>query len=142
MRASLNTRHENWVNLVEEAHNTIFKGHEIHQMMLVVGEEGIGLDDLVIYHKSEIIDAVCLQQDSFDNVDQATSFERQISDFLLLMDMVHHPFKFDSKEQAKKQMTHMQNLFFQLKYCPFGAETYQRYRAEIKEILEGKGAGH
>ena len=29
-------------------------------------------------------------------------------DFLLLMDMVHHPFTFESKEQAKGQMIHMQ----------------------------------
>jgi len=142
MRASLNTRHEKWVELVEEAHRLIFKGQEIHQMMLVVGEEGIGLDDLVVYHKSEIVDAVCLQQDSFDKVDQATSRERQIADFLLLMDMVHHPFQFESKEKAKSQMTHMQNLFFQLKYCPFKAENYEKYRAEIKAILEGKGAGN
>jgi V/A-type H+-transporting ATPase subunit A len=142
MHASLNTRHEKWVDLVQEAHNMIFKGSEIHQMMLVVGEEGIGLDDLVVYMKSEIVDAVCLQQDSFDRVDQATSRERQISDFLLLMDMVHKPFKFESKEEAKGQMTHMQNLFFQLKYCPFREEAYQRYRSEIEAILEGKGAAH
>lgn len=142
MNASLNTRHEKWVDLVQEAHNLIFKGSEIHQMMLVVGEEGIGLDDLVLYLKAEIIDAVCLQQDSFDPVDRASSRERQISDFLLLMDMVHHPFTFESKEQAKGQMIHMQNLFFQLKYCPFGEEAYKRYRSEIEAILEGKGAGH
>jgi V/A-type H+-transporting ATPase subunit A len=142
MHASLNTRHEQWVDFVQEAHNLIFKGNEIHQMMLVVGEEGIGLDDLVTYLKTEIIDAVCLQQDSFDKVDQATSRERQISDFLLLMDMVRHPFKFESKEQAKGQMVHMQNLFFQLKYCPFREEAYQRYRSEIEAMLEGKGAAH
>ncbi|MDD5475151.1 MAG: V-type ATP synthase subunit A [Syntrophales bacterium] len=142
MTESLNTRHEKWVELVQEAHDIIFKGSEIHQMMLVVGEEGIGLDDLVVYLKSEIIDAVCLQQDSFDNVDQATSRERQISDFMLLMDMLHHPFQFDSKEQAKGQMVHIQNLFFQLKYSPFREEAYNRYRSEIEAILEGKGASH
>ena len=42
-------------------------------MMLVVGEEGISIDDLVTYLKAEIVDAVCLQQDSFDAVDRATS---------------------------------------------------------------------
>lgn len=139
MQESLNTRHENWVDLVKKAHNTIFRGNEVRQMMLVVGEEGIGLDDLVIYLKSEIIDAVCLQQDSFDKVDQATSRERQISDFLLLMQMVDHPFVFESKEQAKAQMTHLQNLFFQMKYCPFEGDDYRRYRSEIESILNGKG---
>ena len=140
MEASLNTRDEHWVELVREAHNLIFRGSEIHQMMLVVGEEGISQDDLVVYLKSEAIDAVCLQQDSFDPVDRATSRERQISDFTLLMTMVRHPFAFASKEQAKTQMIHIQNLFFQLKYCPFGSDAYQRYRTEIEAILEGKGA--
>ena len=139
MEASLNTRHERWVPLVQEAHEMIFKGSDIHQMMLVVGEEGISLDDLVVYLKSEIIDAVCLQQDSFDPVDRASSRERQISDFLLLMEMVHHPFKFTSKEKAKGQMIHIQNLFFQMKYCPFGGDNYQKYRKEIEDILAGKG---
>ena len=136
MRASLNTRHENWVDLVEQSRKLFFKGHEIHQMMLVVGEEGVGTEDLTLYLKSEIIDAVCLQQDAFDPVEQATSLERQIADFLLLMDMVNHQFNFESKELAKERMTYLQNLFFQLKYCPFESESYTKYRSEIKAILE------
>jgi V/A-type H+-transporting ATPase subunit A len=140
MQDSLKTRHEDWVDLVKEAHDLLFKGSDIHQMMLVVGEEGIGIDDLVLYLKSEIVDAVCLQQDSFDDVDQATSRERQISDFLLLMDMVHHHFSFESKEQAKEQMVQLQKLFFQLKYCPFGEDAYRTYRSEIEAFLGGKGA--
>ena len=105
--------------------------------MLVVGEEGISVDDLTTYLKSEIIDAVCLQQDAFDVVERATSEERQISDFLLLMEMVHHDLAFDTKEEARKEMTRIQNLFFQLKYCVFESEEYQKYRKEI-EIILGK----
>lgn len=137
MEDSLNERHEGWVDLVKEARALFNKGSEIQQMMLVVGEEGISVDDLTTYLKSEIIDAVCLQQDAFDVVERATSEERQISDFLLLMEMVHHNFTFDTKEEARKEMTHMQNLFFQLKYCVFESEEYQKYRKEI-EIILGK----
>ncbi|MFH1932851.1 MAG: V-type ATP synthase subunit A [Pseudomonadota bacterium] len=137
MEDSLNERHEGWVDLVKEARALFNKGNEIHQMMLVVGEEGISVDDLATYLKSEIIDAVCLQQDAFDVVERATSEERQISDFLLLMEMVHHDFTFDTKEEARKEMTHIQNLFFQLKYCVFESEEYQKYRKEI-EMIQGK----
>lgn len=137
MEDSLNERHEGWVDLVKEARTLFNKGSEIQQMMLVVGEEGISVDDLTTYLKSEIIDAVCLQQDAFDVVERATSEERQISDFLLLMEMVHHDFTFDTKEEARKEMTHIQNLFFQLKYCVFESEEYQKYRKEI-EIILGK----
>jgi len=135
MRESLGSRHPEWVSLVEEAQGLLFRGNEIHQMMLVVGEEGVSMEDLVTYLKSEIVDAVCLQQDSFDPVERATSLERQVSDFLLLMDMVHHPFVFQDKEEARKEMTRLQNLFFQMKYCPFKGEPYQKYRTEIESIL-------
>jgi V/A-type H+-transporting ATPase subunit A len=135
MRESLGNRHPEWISLVEDAQNLLFRGNEIHQMMLVVGEEGVSVEDLVTYLKSEIVDAVCLQQDSFDAVERATSLERQVSDFLLLMDMVHHPFTFQDKEEARKEMTRLQNLFFQMKYCPFKSEAYQKYRKEIESIL-------
>ena len=139
LEESLKERHPDWVSLVEEAQTFLYKGNEVHQMMQVVGEEGIGTEDLVVYLKAEVIDAVCLQQDSFDIVERATSKERQVADFLLLMDMVHHSFSFDSKEQAKREMTHIQNLFFQMKYAPFQQEVYWKYRREIESIL-GKGA--
>ncbi|HOE16203.1 MAG TPA: V-type ATP synthase subunit A [Syntrophorhabdaceae bacterium] len=135
MKGSLGERHPQWVSWVEEAKDLLDRGHEIHQMMLVVGEEGISIDDLVIYLKAEMVDAVCLQQDSFDVVDRATSIERQMSDFPLLIDAVHKAFAFESKEEARRQMSHLQNLFFQLKYCKFREDAYRKYRGEIESIL-------
>jgi V/A-type H+-transporting ATPase subunit A len=140
MQAFLEARHEGWVNLVEDVHRLLQTGSDIHQMMLVVGEEGIALADLVTYLKAEIVDAVCLQQDSFDVVDRATSLERQVDDFMLLMKMVRHPFTFETKEKARRDMTAMHNLFFQMKYCPYREEAYLKYRGEIESILAGEGA--
>jgi V/A-type H+-transporting ATPase subunit A len=140
MQSFLEARHEGWVNLVEDVHRLLQTGSDIHQMMLVVGEEGIALADLVMYLKAEIVDAVCLQQDSFDVVDRATSLERQVDDFMLLMKMVRHPFTFESKEKARRDMTAMHNLFFQMKYCAYREEAYLKYRGEIESILAGQGA--
>jgi len=139
MKESLEERREGWVELVEEVHRLLYAGSEVHQMMLVVGEEGISVNDLVTYLKSEIVDAVCLQQDSFDIVDRATSRERQVTDFLLLMDIVRHPFAFETKEAARRSMAALHNSFFQMKYCPYQGETYQKYRGEIEAVLAGKG---
>ncbi len=140
MQESLAQRCDGWVKLVEEVHRLLYAGSEVHQMMLVVGEEGIALSDLITYLKSEIVDAVCLQQDSFDAVDRATSLERQVADFLLLMDMVHIPFTFESKDKARLEMTALHNRFFQMKYCPYQGEAYVRYRSEIESILAAQGA--
>jgi V/A-type H+/Na+-transporting ATPase subunit A len=139
MKDSLEERRDGWVELVEEVHRLLGAGNEVHQMMLVVGEEGISVNDLVTHLKAEIVDAVCLQQDSFDVVDRATSLERQVSDFLLLMDVVRHPFEFETKEAARRSMTALHNSFFQMKYCPYQGENYQRYRGEIESVLAGKG---
>jgi V/A-type H+-transporting ATPase subunit A len=139
MKESLEGRSEGWVKLVEEVHRLLYAGSEVHQMMLVVGEEGISLDDLITYLKSEIVDTVCLQQDSFDVVDRASSLERQVSDFLLLMKMVHHSFTFNTKEETRRHMTALHNRFFQMKYCPYQGDAYHRYRGEIESILAGKG---
>jgi len=139
MQASLEERCEGWVHLVEEVHRLLYAGGDIHQMMLVVGEEGISLDDLITYLKSEIVDAVCLQQDSFDAIDRASSRERQIADFLLLMDMVHYAFVFATKEEARRNMTTLHNYFFQMKYCPYQGEDYRKYRGEIESVLAGRG---
>jgi V/A-type H+-transporting ATPase subunit A len=135
MEDFLNLRHPEWVERVKQTHKLMADGHAVRQMMLVVGEEGISLPDLVSYQKSEIVDATCLQQDSFDPVDRATSRQRQIEDFLLLTEMVRHQFDFENKQQARDQMTRLQNLFFQMKYSPYQGEKYTGYRREIGRML-------
>jgi V/A-type H+-transporting ATPase subunit A len=139
MGESLSKSHREWVSWVEKAQDLLVQGNEIHQMMLVVGEEGISSEDLVTYLKAEMVDAVCLQQDSFDDVDKSTGQERQMSDFELLIRMVNHRFVYASKDEARHRMTHLQNLFFQMKYCRFREEAYNRYKADIEAIL-GEGA--
>ncbi len=136
MEASLSLLHPKWRTLIEEARELLYRGNDIHQMMLVIGEESISIEDLIILLKAETVDAVCLQQDSFDAVDRATPRERQVDDFLLLMDMVHTTFSFENREECKKEMTRLRNNFFQMKYYPFKSDGYQKYRQEIREILE------
>jgi V/A-type H+-transporting ATPase subunit A len=46
-------------------------------MMRVIGEEGTTLSDYIVYLKSEMLDSVYLQQNSFDLVDANCTKERQ-----------------------------------------------------------------
>ena len=62
---------------VSYAKDIIFRGNEVSQMMMVVGEEGTSLDDYIVYLKSDLLDSVYLQQNSFDPVDAAVGPERQ-----------------------------------------------------------------
>ena len=64
---------------IEEARAILTRGNEINQMMKVVGEEGTSAEDYIIYQKGELLDAVYLQQNSFDPIDAACPPERQIN---------------------------------------------------------------
>lgn len=65
---------KDWVDF---ARYYMHRGNEIEQMMKVVGEEGTSLDDYIVYLKGEFLDAVYLQQNSFDEIDSAVTVERQ-----------------------------------------------------------------
>ena len=61
------------------------QGSDIGSMMKVIGEEGTPLQDYVIYLKAEMLDAVYLQQNSFDAVDANcdTARQRYVTDKLI-----------------------------------------------------------
>ncbi len=75
--------------MTEFARSLLFRGNEVSQMMKVVGEEGTSLDDFILYLKAEFLDAVFLQQNSFDPVDAAVTTERQRYVFQLLTRIIH-----------------------------------------------------
>ena len=62
--------------LVKYGRNFLVRGTEVEQMMKVVGEEGTSIDDFIVYLKGDLLDAVYLQQNSFDKVEDAVTVER------------------------------------------------------------------
>ncbi len=86
---------------VEEAYYYIRRSNEISQMMKVVGEEGTSLDDYIIYQKGEFLDAVYMQQDSFDPVDQSVPVERQRLFFSIVLDILRASFNFSDKNDVR-----------------------------------------
>jgi V/A-type H+/Na+-transporting ATPase subunit A len=72
----------------EYGRSILFKGDEVGQMMKVVGEEGTSLDDYIVYLKSELLDSVYIQQNSFDPVDNAVEPERQLHIYDIIMEIL------------------------------------------------------
>ena len=62
---------------VERLRKILQSGNNIAQMMKVVGEEGTSAQDFLLYLKAEVLDAVYLQQNAFNEVDAATPADRQ-----------------------------------------------------------------
>jgi V/A-type H+-transporting ATPase subunit A len=77
-------------------------GHEVDEMMKVVEEEGTAMADFVVYLKSQYVDAVYLQQDAYDEVDSATTDERQRHVFAFITRVLAADVDFEDKDAARR----------------------------------------
>lgn len=122
------------------ARGILRRGSEVNQMMKVVGEEGTNTDDFVIYLKSEFLDFVYLQQNTFDKVDGATSKERQIYMFAQVLKVLKTKFRFEGKEVARRYFLELRVIFNDLNYAEFKSEKFtgleQKMAAKISERAE------
>ena len=122
---------------VAYARGILRRGNEINQMMKVVGEDGTHIGDFVIYLKSEFLDFVYLQQNTFDEVDAATSAERQQYVFERVVGVLKDEFKFDDKDQARRFFLELRQLFTDWNYSPYNSDKFKKgeeaIAAKIKE---------
>jgi len=123
-----------WNESVQEILQLLQDGDGVFQMMQVTGEEGITLDDFVVYQKAIFVDMVYLQQDAFDAVDVSTSLERQKEMFLLVKRLVDRRYRFDDKEQVRDYFTRLTSLLKNLNYSRTDSQEYGRYISEIEEL--------
>ena len=74
---------------MEYCKRLVAHGSEIGAMMKVVGEEGTSLADYTDYLKADMLDAVYLQQNSFDLVDANCGAARQRYMTDKLLSLIH-----------------------------------------------------
>ncbi|MBU1220161.1 V-type ATP synthase subunit A [Myxococcota bacterium] len=140
MESSLNRDLDrDWTKMVSRSRDILRAGAEVGKMMTVVGEEGISLDDLVMYLKSELLDFTYLQQNAFDDVDCASDIERQVVDFKLLYRALTQDFKFNSKPEARQFFTTLQDKYYQRNYYSPDSDEFKKLVGEIEESLVSGG---
>lgn len=120
---------------IKLARNILFKGNEVHQMMMVVGEEGISLEDFIIYLKSDFLDTVYLQQNAFDKVDAATSHQRQEYVFSKVALVLERELFFKTKEEAREFFYKLRQLFIDWNYQEFSSEDFKNQEKRIDDFL-------
>ncbi len=123
-----------WTRSVTQLHDLLRQGNDVWQMMQVTGEEGITLEDFVIYQKSMFLDMAYLQQDAFDKVDVTVPVERQKAMFLLCKRLIDRAYQFRDKEQVRDFFTRLTGLFKNLNYSATDSPDYQRYLNQIEEL--------
>ena len=116
-------------------------GNEIGSMMKVVGEEGTSIEDYMVYLKAEMLDAVYLQQNSFDLTDANCTKERQkyVTDKLVFI--LGSSYLIDDKDTARSFFNRMKQKFIDWNYTEFESDAFRKTEAEINEIYaDGKGS--
>ena len=113
-------------------------GNEIGSMMKVVGEEGTSISDYVIYLKSEMLDAVYLQQNSFDAVDAncGTARQRYVTDKLI--QVLGSEYELDSKDSARSFLNRLRQKFIDWNYAEFESEAFRKVENEIDSLYNEK----
>ena len=123
-----------WVDDVKAMQELLVRGDSIYQMMQVTGEEGITIEDFVIWQKSMLLDMVFLQQDAFDDVDASMSLERQQKSFHLLQGLIEKDYRFKDKDEARDFFTRITGAYKNLNYSPENSQDYERYQQEIEGL--------
>lgn len=124
-------------DIIETARHFLFKGDEVRQMMMVVGEEGTSVEDFEIYLKSEFLDSVYLQQNGFDPIDAATSPERQTYVFKKINDILKKDIPFDDKDRARKFFYELRQNFIDWNYMEFKSDDFKQQEKTIDELIKG-----
>ena len=123
------------------ARKILFRGNEVNQMMKVVGEEGTSLDDYITYQKSEFLDRVYLQQDSFDPVDASVNVERQTYIFGIIFDILGAKLSLTSQKEARDFFSKLRQNFLDFNGSEWQSDNFKKLEKEISEMISDKKVG-
>jgi V/A-type H+-transporting ATPase subunit A len=122
-------------NEIKKAQAILKKGNEINNMMKVVGEEGTSLSDFIIYLKGEFLDSVYLQQNAFDEVDEATIEERQRYVFHTIYEILAREFNFENKDVARRFFQELRQKFIEWNSSEWQKDGFRERENEIKKLV-------
>jgi V/A-type H+-transporting ATPase subunit A len=134
----LSARLANWSDKIKQAAHILRKGDEIGKRMEVVGEEGVALEDMILYLKAELYEFCYLQQNAFDKEDAYCPLERQVEMFTLIQKIFNTPFEFDVHDAARSFFLNLQNEIKNINYLPFHSQKYFDALAAVEEKINDK----
>ena len=127
---------ENWVELVNEARNTLVKGKEMEEQINILGDDSVPISYHIELWRSEFIDFVILQQDAFDKIDATTSLERQEYMLKKVIGVTRSTLRFENFEEVAIYFKRLINAFRQMNYTIFKSEEFHKAEEEANAILE------
>ena len=123
---------------VEEARSILRRSIEVGQMMMVVGEEGTSAEDYILYQKGELLDAVYLQQNSFDPIDAACSPERQRCVFAVIYDVLTRRYQLTDKREIRGFFNQLRQEFLDWHNTEFETPAFEAQQKKLTDYYLSK----
>ena len=121
---------------VERLRGILRAGNDVAQMMKVVGEEGTSAQDFLTYLKSELLDAVYLQQNAFNEVDAATPAERQRDMFDVVEQAMLADYALKDKSASRKFFQGLTQQFIDWNQTASDSPDYAARRSAVAKAVE------
>lgn len=125
-----------WVEKVARLKNILLRGKEAADQINILGDDGVTVEYHLTFWKSEVVDAVILQQDAFDDIDSRTPLVRQKYMADAVLGICEMPFQFDSFEGVNPFFKRVINQMKQMNYSEFDSEQFRNFEAGLKDILK------
>ncbi|GMO61841.1 MAG: V-type ATP synthase subunit A [Treponemataceae bacterium] len=126
---------EDWVAY---SRSFLLRGTEVEQMMKVVGEEGTSTEDFIVYLKSDFLDAVYFQQNSFDEIDAAADVDRQTYVFKKILKVLGSAFALENKDDARGYFNQLRQNFLDWNYILWQSAEFKKKESEIDALYAAK----
>ena len=123
---------------VNKARAVLIRSTEVNQMMKVVGEEGTSSEDYITYQKGELLDAVYLQQNSFDPIDEACVPDRQRREFDVLYDAMMKTYNIEDKREIRAFFNQLRQEFLDWHVTLFETPEYYAQEKKIVDLYMSK----
>ncbi len=114
-------------------------GKSIASNMLLMGEKGITDESYIRYQKAELLDAVFLQQNSFDKVDGVTGPERLRLMFTLVKEIIDAPVSIQGKEAIRSHFNFLRQAFLDWNYMALDDEKFEKQKSKLTTLVKQMG---
>ncbi len=129
---------EGWTGLVNNAKDYLIRGAEARDQIAILGDDAVPIEYHRQFWKSELLDFVFLQQDSFDDVDMNCEMDRQKFMFNKVMSICKMDPEFEVFTEVSDYYKKMINTMRQMNYSEYNSEDFKKYEEELKVLLAEK----
>ncbi len=111
-------------------------GKVIASNIILMGEKGVTDETYIRYQKSELFDAVFLQQNSFHAVDGVTNPERMRIMFDMIRKIIDAPIAIKNKKDIRSHFNHLRQAFIDWNSQNMGNEMFKKDKAQILNLIK------